>query len=164
MIRVARPREFATAAFVLALSIGFLLWARTYPAPSSTMPILVAWGTIVLALIDVISQTDTLFGRWLRRLVTAEKIVEWKLEGDEDIPAIRVFLSVFWVFAYLAALLLVGFIVATSIYMLLYMIIHGRRNYLFSALATAATTLTIWLTFVVLFKYPLYPGLLFGGY
>lgn len=163
MISVNRRRDFAAAVFVLALCIGFLLWARTYQGTSATMPVLVAWGTIALTLVDVVSQLDVPFGRWLRRLVTAEKIVEWKLEGEDEVPASRVALSIFWVFAYLAALLLVGFIIATSIYMFLYMVIHGRRSILFSALATAATTLTIWLTFVVLFKYPLYHGMLFGG-
>ncbi len=159
-----RQREFWAAMFVLALSIGFLLWARTYPALAGGMPVLVAWGTIVLALIDVASQFETPFGRWLRRLVTADKIVEWKMDGDEDVPVSRIALSIFWVLAYLAALFLVGFIIATPIYILLYMVIHGGRSIRDSALASAATTLTIWLVFVVLFRYPLYPGLLFGGY
>ena len=105
-----------------------------------------------------------------RRLVvstakqTAEKIVEWKMEGDEDAALTRILLAVAWVVAYLAALFLTGFMIATPIYVLLYMLIHGGRSLRDSALAAAATTLTIWLTFVVLFRYPLYPGVLFGGY
>ncbi len=159
-----RQREFWAAMFVLALSIAFLLWARKYPAPAGTMPVLVAWGTILLALVDVASQFETPFGRWLRRLVTADRIVEWKMEGDEDLPVSRIALSVFWVLAYLAALFFVGFIIATPVYIFLYMVIHGGRSIRDSVLAAAATTLTIWLVFVVLFRYPLYPGLLFGGY
>lgn len=157
-----RQREFWAALFVLALSVAFLLWARTYPGMSGAMPVLVAWGTIVLSLIDVVSQLETPFGRWLHRLVTADRIVEWKMEGDEDTPLARVLFSVAWVLGYLAALFLAGFLAATPIYIFLYMVIHGGRGLRDSALTAAATTLTIWLVFVVLFRYPLYGGLLFG--
>ena len=159
-----RQREFWAAMFVLALSVTFLLWARTYPAAAGKMPVLVAWGTIVLALVDVASQFETPSGRWLRRLVTADKIIEWKMDGAEDVSVSRIALSVFWLLAYFAALFLVGFIIATPIYIFLYMVIHGGRSIRDSALASAATTLTIWLVFVFLFRYPLYPGVLFGGY
>lgn len=159
-----RQREFWAAMFVLALSIGFLLWARRYPGVSGAMPVLVAWGTIVLALVDVVSQFKTPFGRWLRRLVTADRIVEWKMEGDEDASARRILLSIAWVAGYLAALFLIGFLIATPIYIFFYMVIHGGRRLRDSALTAAATTLMIWLTFVVLFRYPLYKGLLFGGF
>ena len=164
MTFAVRQRQFWSAISVLVLSIGFLLWAKTYPDDSGAVPVLVAWGTIVLAIIDVISQFETSFGRWVRRLITADKIVEWKMEGDETASVPRVLLSVAWVGAYLVALFLIGFIIATPIYVLLYMLIHGGRSLRDSALAAAATTLTIWLTFVVLFRYPLYPGVLFGGY
>jgi hypothetical protein len=48
--------------------------------------------------------------------------------------------------------------------MFLYMLLHGGHSLRNSLLVTAATTLAIWLIFEVAFKYPLYPGVLFGGY
>jgi hypothetical protein len=164
MILPVRRRDFWAATLVLALSVAFLLWARSYPGTPGAMPVLVASATIALALVDVVSQFETPFGRWLRRLVTADKIVEWKMEGEEDIPLGRIVLSIGWVAAYLVALFLVGFIIATPVYIFLYMIIHGGRSLRDGALAAAGVTLTIWLVFVVLFRYPLYTGLLFGGY
>jgi len=156
-----RQREFWTAMLVLVLSVGFLLWARTYPGTPGAMPVLVAWGTIALVLIDLVSQFETPFGRWLRRLVTADRIVEWKMEGEDDVPLRRIILAIAWVVGYLGALFLVGFIIATPIYIFFYMAIHGGRSLRDSALASTAVTLTIWLVFVVLFRYPLYAGLLF---
>jgi hypothetical protein len=44
------------------------------------------------------------------------------------------------------------------------MIFHGGHSIRDSVLVSVGTTLAIWLTFEVLFKYPLYPGSLFGGY
>jgi hypothetical protein len=164
MIAVANRRNLATALFVLAGSIVFLLWARTYPAQARAVPELVAWATIALTVIDVIIQFDTAPSRWLRRLVTAEKIVEWKLEGEEDASLTRVLLAVAWVAGYVTLLYFVGFLISTPIYVLLYMIFHGGHSIRNSILMSAGTTLSIWLVFEVLFKYPLYPGSLFGGY
>ena len=164
MTFAVRHREFWSAVLVLALAIGVLLWAKTYPGDSGTVPVLVAWGTIILSIIDVASQFETPLGRAVRRLVTADKIVEWKLEGDENASLTRVVLSVAWLVGYLTALFLVGYIIATPIYILGYMTIHGGRSLRDSALVAAAATLTIWLVFVVMFGYPLYPGVLFGGY
>jgi hypothetical protein len=164
MTFAVRQREFWAAMLVLALSIGFLIWAKTYPATPGAVPVLVAWVTIVLSLIDITAQVETPFGHWVRRLITADKIVEWKMEGDEDASATRIALSLAWLSGYLAGLFLVGFIIATPIYVFGYMVIHGSRSVRDSALASAAVTLTIWLVFVKAFRYPLYNGLLFDGF
>jgi hypothetical protein len=163
MILAVRQREFWSGAVMLALGIGFLLWARTYSGTAGAMPVLVAWGTIVLSLIDIVSQFETPLGRRVRRLVTADKIVEWKMEGDEEAALRRILLSVAWLVGYLVGLFLVGFLIATPVYIFFYMVIHGGRSVRDSALTAAGTTFMIWLTFVVLFKYPLYQGLLFGA-
>ena len=156
-------RELGPALFVLAGSIVFLFWAQGYPGRSGAMPVIVAWVTIALSLVDVIIQFDTAPSRALRRMVTAKRIVEWKMEGEEDASFGRVALSVGWVVGYVVVLYFFGFLIATPAYMFLYMLIHGGHSLRNSVLLTAATTLTIWLTFEVVFKYPLYPGVLFGG-
>jgi hypothetical protein len=157
-------RELGPALFVLAGSIVFLFWARSYPGRASAMPVLVAWVTIALSLIDIIIQFDTAPSRALRRMVTAKRIVEWKAEGEEDASFGRIALSIAWVAGYACLLYFVGFLIATPVYMFLYMLIHGGHSLRNSALMTVGTTLMIWLTFQVAFKYPLYPGVLFGGY
>jgi hypothetical protein len=164
MMAGTRLRDLATALFVLFASVAFLFWARTYSGQSRAMPELVAWATIVLALVDVIIQLDTAPSRWLRGLVTAKRIVEWKMEGEEKASLGSVLLAVGWIVGYVVLLYFVGFLIATPIYVLLYMIFRGGHSVRNSILITAGTTLTIWLTFEVLFKYPLYPGVLFGGY
>ncbi|HEX2512879.1 MAG TPA: hypothetical protein VHK44_09830, partial [Xanthobacteraceae bacterium] len=112
MTFAVRQREFWAAILLLALSVGYLLWAKTYPPAAGAVPVLVAWATIVLSIIDAVSQFETPLGRWVRRLVTAERIVEWKMEGDEDAPLTRILLSVAWLSAYLAGLFLIGFMIA----------------------------------------------------
>jgi hypothetical protein len=164
MTASVRWRDLSVALLVLAASIGFLLWAKTYPPRSGAVPELVAWATIVLSLIDIVSQFETPWGLWLRRLVTAEKIVEWKMEGDEDASLGRILAAIGWVAGYVVMLYFIGFLIATPIYMFLYMHFHGGLRLLTNLLVTAGTALTIWVTFEIAFKYPLYPGVLLGGY
>jgi hypothetical protein len=164
MTGMVRWRNFGAALFVLAISVAFLLWAQSYPRNAGGMPVLVAWIMIVLTVIDALTQFETPWGRWLRRLVTAERIVEWKPEGDEAARIGRVLLSIGWVAGYVVLVYFVGYLISTPIYMFLYMLLHGQHSVLNSALVTVGTTLAIWLTFEVLFKYPLYPGILFGAY
>lgn len=164
MSRVIHWRDFTAAVVVLALAVGFLAWARTYPPKAAAVPTLVAWLTIVLALIDAAARTETVLGRALRRLVSAEQVIEWSAEGEREAGARRIAWSVFWVLVYLGGVLVAGFLLATPVYVFLYLTSHGRRAVLPSALAALLTTAGIWLTFQGLFRYPLYPGLLFGGY
>jgi hypothetical protein len=164
MRRMIHWPDFGAALAVLAIGIGFLGWAKTYPPNAAAVPTLVAWLTIVLALIDAAARTETALGRALRRLVNAEQIIEWTTQSEGETRAPRVTSSVCWVLAYLAGVALAGFLVATPAYIFLYMKLHGGRSALAGALAALATTAGVWLTFELAFRYRLYPGLLFGGY
>lgn len=156
--------DFGAALAVLAIGVGFLVWAKTYPPQAAAVPTLVAWLTIVLALIDAAARTETAPGRALRRLVSAEQVIEWKTEGEGEASARRIASSIFWVLAYLAGVALAGFLLATPAYIFLYMKLHGGRSALAGALAAIGTTAGVWLTFELAFRYRLYAGLLFGGY
>jgi len=156
--------DFGAALAVLAIGIGFLAWASSYPPKAAEVPALVAWLTIVLALVDAAARTETALGRALRRVVSAEQVIEWKTEGDGEAGSRRVAASIFWVLAYLAGVALAGFLLATPAYIFMYMKLHGGRTVLAGALAAIGTTAGVWLIFELAFRYALYPGLLFGGY
>jgi hypothetical protein len=157
-------RDFAAALVTLAAGLVFLAWAQDYPPKAAAVPTLVAAITIVLSLVDLASCTQTRLGRALRLLVASENAIEWKVDGDQEAGSRRVAGSLFWLLAYLAGVLLAGFLPATPLYVFLYMKLHGGRSIPASALTALGTTLGIWLVFELLFRYPLYPGLLFGGY
>jgi hypothetical protein len=165
MTGITNWRDFGAALVVLVFAVVFLLWTQTIPARATAMPTLVAWLAIALALIDVVAQTETAVGRAVRRFVAAEKVIEWKAQGDgEDATWGRVLLSVLWVVAFLVGVYLVGFLLTTPVYVLLYMLLHGGKSLRTAGIAAVLTTALIWLTFEIAFKYPLYPGILFGGY
>jgi hypothetical protein len=147
---------------VLAIGVVFLLWAQIYPRNTGTVPTLVALLTIVLGLFDLAAQSQTALGRAVARFAGRGTSM---VEGRPDDAGWRVMLlSVLWPLGYVAATILAGFLLVTPLYILCYMWIHGGKSLLSGAASAAVTTLLIWLTFEVLFRYPLYPGVLFGGY
>jgi len=156
-----RLRDFAPSLIVLAISIVYALWAQIYPRGSGTVPALVAEATVVFALLDLVAHTNTRLGRLVRGAVGQP------LSSPDDTkekPASRaVALSIGWPLVYVGAVIAFGFLVATPAYTWLYMWLYGRKSFVSSAMAACLTTLVIWFTFEVLFRYPLYPGMLFGG-
>jgi hypothetical protein len=157
-MRILARRDFGAALAVLAGALGWLVWATTYPTKLATVPALVAGLTAVLALMDVAAQTESRAGRWVRRLMG-----QGADTPDEAAAPRLVMAACAWPVAYAAAVAAVGFLAATPLYVLLYMRLHGRRSTAASAVAAVAVTAAIWLTFQVLFRYPLFRGVLFGG-
>jgi hypothetical protein len=164
MNSVIRWRELSTSLVVLAIGIIYLLWARAYPPELSAVPTLVAWLTIVLALIDAASQTETRVGRISRRVVGQQAAGEAAGEAKSPPPGWRaVVFSVLWPLSYVAAVIVAGFLLVTPVYIFLYMVLYGHQRMMMSAMSALITTGIIWLVFEFLFHYPLFPGIMFGG-
>ena len=163
MSGAVRWRDFAAALAVLALAVAFLVWAQAYPARTRTVPVLVAWVAIALAAIDAVCQTETRIGRFIRRFVVAQSIIEWKPQGAAEAGSGRAALAILWVAGFTAAIVAFGVLIAIPLYVAAYMVWHGGKSVRAACVTALATTAAIWLAFEILLRYPLYPGLLFGG-
>jgi hypothetical protein len=162
MTAVSRKGHLGASLAVLSIGAVFLLWAQIYPRNTGTVPTLVALLTIVLGVFDLTAQSQTTLGRAVARFSGRG---EGAMDGKPDDASWQVMLlSILWPLGYVAAIILAGFLLVTPLYILCYMRVHGGKSLLSSAVSAAVTTLLIWLTFEVLFRYPLYPGVLFGGY
>jgi hypothetical protein len=164
MTSARRWGDFAPSLIVLAIAIVYLLWAQIYPRATGTVPSLVAWATIILALIDLAAHTETRLGRSVRRVVGQPRADQAAGEQEQTVGWRTILYANLWPIGYVAAVIVAGFMLTTPLYVLLYMWLHGRKSVLFCAVSGVVTTLLIWLTFEVLFRYPLYQGVLFGGY
>jgi hypothetical protein len=161
MTSLFRWRDLGPSLLILALSVVFLWQAKTYQPPESTVPVLVGWLALALALLDVAAQLNTGFGRDIRRLVGASADIAAAADkGDRNTDLWRNAVSIVWPLLYLGGLLVVGTLIATPVYIFLYMTVYGRKRTLTSIVAAAVTTAALWFAFQVLFQYPLYPGLL----
>lgn len=150
-------RNLVVSLVMLALAAGYLFWAENYPAARAQVPRLVAWVTLVLAALDVLAHTETGLGRRIAAVLSGRA----HLEAVDSIRITREeFLSAAWMLGSLAAIVLLGFLVGTFIYVVGYMIVHGKLSWRLSLYVGAGTVLSCWLVFDVLLKVGLYRGLL----
>ena len=153
-------RNLIVSSIVLALALGYLCWAETYPAERGEVPRLVAWVTVVLTAIDVLAHTGTGFGARIAAALSGrahlEAVGELRITVEE-------WLAVAWMAASLAAVVLAGFLAGMALYIAGYMIIHGKLSWRLSLYVSAGTVLSCWLVFDELLKVGLYRGILFEG-
>ncbi len=161
MIRLTSGKDFAAALLVLAVSVVYLLWSYSYPPSLGTIPALAAWLAIALSIIDLAAQTRTRTGDLVRRAIGQS--AEEDGEQEQAPAATSELAAVAWPLGYVVLLMVFGFLPVTPVYVFLYMWLHGKLPGVSSLIAAIAVTLIIWVTFVVLFRYPLFPGLAFGG-
>ena len=152
----------AASACVLALGVLFLIWAQGYAPRTREVPVLAAWLTIALALIDAAAQFETPWGRLVRRFVTARNVIAWKPSGEAG-GWDRAAASVLSVLGYVAALVMFGVYIATPAYVVFYMVLYGRKSPRQAVVAAVALTLALWLVFDLGFRYTLYNGMIFGA-
>ena len=156
-------RGLAPAFIVFVLSVGYLPWAYTYDPQGRMVPVLVGWLLLGLAVLDIVAHTDTHVGRTLFELVSGRAMDAGTEEPGTTYTFGRQAVAVLWMIAFLASVGLIGFVITVPIYVLAFMRIQGRKPLKQSVIAAAAVAAVVWVSFEVLLRYDLYPGILFGG-
>lgn len=153
-----RMRNLIVSLALLALAVAYLAWSYAYPPQSREVPVLVAWLTIGLCLLDVIAHTGTAFGDRVAGIFSGRA----HIEAQEDMRITRdEWLSMAWMAISLAAILLAGILPAALLYVFGYMAIHGKLSLRLSAAVAVGTALFCWVVFEVLLNFDLYGGLFF---
>lgn len=154
-----RARNLIVSLVLLALAIGYLAWSYAYPPQSREVPVLVAWLTMGLCLLDVIAHTGTAFGDRVAGIFSGRA----HIEAADDLRFTREeCLSMLWMAISLVTILVAGLLPAALIYVFGYMTIHGRLSLRLSAAVAIGTTLFCWVVFDVLLNFELYGGLFFN--
>ncbi|MGA2713354.1 MAG: tripartite tricarboxylate transporter TctB family protein [Bryobacteraceae bacterium] len=139
-----------TAAF-LATSYSYSAQARAFPAP-------VAWVTLALIALDLISRTQTAVGDAIRRHLNPGAHAP---EGSH--PLGKHFAAALWLAVFAVVLVLIGVLYAVPLYMFASLRFQGRRSWFTSLWVSAVATGALWLLFAVVLRLELYPGYFFGG-
>jgi hypothetical protein len=153
-------RNLVVSLVACTLALGYLIWAESYPAERAQVPRLIAWVTLILAALDVLAHTETGFGRRIAAMLSGRA-------HRDAVESIRItreeFLSVAWMGASLAAIVVLGFLAGIFVYVAGYMIVHGRLGWRLGLYVAGGTVLSCWLVFDELLKVGLYRGLFFEG-
>ena len=156
-------RGLAPAIVVFVLAVGFLIWAQSYDGRGRLVPVLVGWLTSGLAALDLIVHSGTRFGRYVDQLLSGAM----RSAVDDAAASKSMFrreaIAVLWLFGFVALVAVFGFVAVIPFYILIFMVVQGRRSLRESVIAALCTTLFVFVVFEIFLRYNVYGGLLFHG-
>lgn len=148
-----------SAVLIAIVAIAALVTAHGYSRSSGFFPVFIGWIFVGLTFVETGLQFRRVFGRPPRRPGDAEM----GLVAVDRVVIARELAGIAWVCAFLLALYLSGFIVATPLFLFAFLRFAGERPRGYSALAAVAATAVVYGVFAWLLEYRLFPGVLFGG-
>jgi hypothetical protein len=155
--------EYLPAAGAAAVAAVYLGAAYRYSPDARAAPLLIGWTVIVLAVLDIVSRTQTPVGRALSGFLNPVTNRPRHLHGAAPQPAAKQIMAIAWIAGFVAAFALIGAMLAIPIYVFAATRWRGGRPFAVCLLSAAVTIASIWFLFGWLLRLELYPGLLFGG-
>jgi hypothetical protein len=150
--------EWAFSAFVLVFIVGYLFESYTYDEDERTVPLLAAWSTLAIFVLDVLVMSNTRVGRIVA-------IVFPRVGGPLDQSPAKLAASLFaWFTGLGVGIYLVGFLITIPLYVIASLMLRGRKPFRTAAIFAASVFAVIWIVFEWLMGYELYRGVLFGAY
>lgn len=154
ILRLLNP-GLVVAVLVTVFAALMLVTAYSYQGISGTFPQLVGWIFLGLSLLEVGVQ-----------LAAATRPAQSGKEQGSETKGVSVTkeLKAFgWLGILLLALYLVGFLISTPLYVFAFLRFSGRRSLAMSAAIALGATAFVYVVFVQLLEYKLFPGILLMG-
>lgn len=155
MVRLLNSGLIVAAVMVLC-AISVLIAAYSYQGISGTFPQLVGWIFLGLALLELTVQVVAV----MRPPKERQAAVEDEMAG---VSVVKEFKAVGWLGGLLLALYLVGFLISTPLYVFAFLRFSGRLSLPMCAAVAAGATAFVFVVFVQLLEYKLFPGVLLMG-
>lgn len=149
--------KYLPTALMAIFTTAFLTTAYSYPSQARAFPVAVAWATLFLVALDVVSRTDTRAGEAVSRHLNSGAAAE------QSRPLGGQFAAVIWLSVFASALVLIGILYAVPLYVFASLRFRGRRSWIACLWIAAIATGGIWLLFAVVLRLELYPGYFFGS-
>ena len=150
------------AVVALGIALVFLAWSYVYEGRSQIVPVLVGWSALLLAILDIIAQTDTRMGRMLHEVLSGEPL-DSAASADSTAATSSAAVACAWIAAFVALVAVIGFIAAIPVYTLAFMRVQGRMPWRKSGITAIVITAVTWIVFEQLLSYKVFEGWIFGG-
>ena len=149
--------EWAFSGLVLLFIAVYLIDSYTYTEDERKVPLLVAWATLGIFVLDVLVMSKTRVGRMVA-------VAFPRVRGPIDHSPPKVAGSLFVWFAGLAAgIYLVGFLVVIPLFAVASLMLRGGRRPGAAVIFSASLFAAVWIVFEWLMGYELYRGILLGA-
>jgi Tripartite tricarboxylate transporter TctB family len=144
--------KYLPAAGLAVFTAFFLAAAYHYPSQARNFPVAVAWVTLCLVALDIVSRTDTKVGAAVMKRLNPSGA------ADAVRPVGRQFSAVAWLAVFALLLVLIGILYTVPLYVVAALRFRGNRSWFTSLWIAAAVTGGVWLLFAVVLRLDLYPG------
>jgi hypothetical protein len=141
------------------LALVVLVTAYGYSRSSGLFPIFIGWIFAALVLLELALRVRD-FARGDAGLPADPTT---GLEAVDTVSLLKDLAGFVWVALFLLAVYLVGFLVATPLFMFAFLKLSAGRGAVYSATAAIAAVAVVYTVFVALLDYRLYAGILFGA-
>lgn len=144
---------------IALLAVGFIWQARGFKPASGSIPLIIGWTVLMLAAIELASQSAGRVGTALNRLFAG------KASHAPTLPAVQPGLqlaAVLGLCALLAGVVLIGLVPASAIFVLVAFRFGANRPWWQAVLAGAVIAVMLWLAFGALLGLELPGGLIFN--
>ena len=159
--RLARQ---GTSAVLIAVTVGFITVSYAYSEDVRELPLLIAWSTLVLLVVEFVSQGDTRIGRKVHAALSSKGAEVPSFDQRPDATLAREVSAFAWVFGVLAAVVLFGFFITIPVYVASFLRIRAGVSLKIALPAAAALTGGLYGLFEILLGYRLFYGFLMGDF
>ena len=149
----------AFSLLVLCFVAAYIVESYGYDEAERTVPLLVAWSTLAILVLDRLTVSNTSVGRMIA--VAFPRSAGSAAERRSMAREIEI---VVWLAGVTAAIFLVGFLPTIPAFVLLSLIIRGKRRPEKAVALAAGVLAFVWVVFEWLMGYELYRGILLGAF
>ena len=152
-----RLRRARVPLLLIVLMVAVLVGSYGYEPSARALPVLVAWTTLGLLILEVLVQAGTPFGRRLEAFLQGQGASS----GREQVPLGRALIhAVVWPGLLVIMTVVIGILPAVMVYVTASLTIVGGKPLPRALLAALAVTVFAWVLFEWGMSYQLYRGVL----
>lgn len=165
-MNIGAPEKRGALYFALglfALTVFFIYLSYAYAPNVRLFPLMVGYTGLILCTLDLISLTDTGFGRIINTVFSGTADAE---TGEKTgkvakfTPKLsRQLIAMAWMVGLVIGIYIVGFMVMVPVYVFTSMFFQGKKSVKKCAYGAVSTTVFVWVMFEFLLKYELYRGI-----
>ena len=154
-----RFRRVRVPLVLLVVMVGVLIGSYAYEPSARALPVLVAWTTIGLLILELLVQADTPAGRRIELFLRSEKAPVQR----EPVPvSTALAFAVAWPGLLVILTVLIGILPAVLVYVSASLKFVGGKSLPRALAAALAVTAFAWALFEWSMSYRLYRGVVFG--
>ncbi|WP_146588614.1 tripartite tricarboxylate transporter TctB family protein [Puniceibacterium confluentis] len=150
-------------AVLTALALIYMVTGLGYETDTRAVPLVVTGVTLVLLVLDFLSQGNGRLAFALRRFFGGAAMLR-PGQGGESAPVAKEIAAFAWMAAFTALATLFGFYLAIPVYVFAYLRFYAGKPLLPCVAMALGLTASLYITFEYLLGYAIFEGLLFGGY